>query len=213
VTRPPGKIRVLVVEDNFYTRLGAMAFLRGQPDIEVVGEAPDGQEGLRLHEALRPDVTLVDLRMPRMDGEQLIAALAGRTPPARVLVLTHYQGDENIFRALEAGAQGYLTKEASGEELVAGIRAVHAGERFLPPEIVARLADREGQRALTRREVAVLELIADGASNREVARALVISARTVEVYVASILSKLEATSRTEAVAIATRRGILPTRAE
>ncbi len=205
---PATDIRVLLVEDNFYTRLGTAAFLRGQPGIEIVGQAEDGAHALELFAQLAPDVTVVDLRMPRMDGLQLIGALRARVPDARILVLTHYQGDENIFQALKAGASGYLTKETPGEELLAAVQAVAAGERFFPPEIARRIEASASRPQLTRRELQVLEQIADGASNRETATALGISERTVGLYVSSILSKLGARSRTEAVSIALFRGIL-----
>jgi DNA-binding NarL/FixJ family response regulator len=206
--QPSGDIRLLLVEDNFYTRLGTAAFLRGQPGIQVVGQAEDGDCALTLFAQLAPDVTVVDLRMPRMDGVQLIGALRARAPEARILVLTHYQGDENIFQALKAGASGYLTKETPGEELLAAVRAVAAGQRFFPPEIAQRIASAATRPQLTRREQQVLEQIADGASNRETAASLGISDRTVGLYVSSILSKLGARSRTEAVSIAVHRGIL-----
>jgi two-component system, NarL family, response regulator len=201
-------IRVLVVEDNFYARLGAVSFLRSQAGIEVVGEAPGGDRALALFSELRPHVVVVDFRMPDMDGAELTARLCTRSPEARVLVLTQYQGDENISQALKAGASGYRTKDAPGDELVAAIRILHGGGRYLPPEILDRLSRRTGQPELTRRERQVLELVADGASNQEVADTLHISERTVAVFMSSILGKLGARSRTEAVSIATYRGLL-----
>jgi len=211
VSRARGEIRVLVAEDNFYTRLGTVAFLRSQPGIQVVAEAANGTRALELFEETRPDVIIVDLRMPGMSGVELTARLRERAPEARILVLTHYDGDEDIFQALKAGAAGYLTKEAAGEELLAAIRALHAGGGFLPPEIVARVSDRENHPQLTRREREVLAEIAEGASNREAASNLGISERTAGLYVSSILCKLGAQSRTEAVSIALRRGLLPGR--
>jgi two-component system NarL family response regulator len=202
---------VLVVEDNFYTRLGTVAFLERQVDIEVVGQVADGRAALAAFAELRPDVVVVDLRMPGMDGVQVVAALIARDSDARMLVLTHYVGEEDVFQALKAGARGYLTKESSGDELLAALRAVHAGERFLPSEILACISNRENLPELTRREQQVLIEIADGASNRETAAALGISERTVGVYVSSILSKLGARSRTEAISLAARRGLLPAR--
>ena len=203
-------IRVLVVEDNFYTRLGTMAFLREQPELVVAGEAGDGERALEIFEASRPDVVIVDLRMPRMDGIELTRRLHLRAPELPILVLTHYQGDEDIAQALKAGARGYLSKESPGEELLAAIRAVTAGQAYLPPEIVEQMSSRRGQQELTRRERQLLEYVADGASNREAAEALGITERTAGLYVSRILSKLGARSRTEAAAIATRRGLLRT---
>ena len=202
------RIRVLLVEDNFYTRLGTVSFLREQPGIEVIGEAVNGEVACRLFAEQSPDVTIVDLRMPGMDGVQLTSTLCGRAPETRVLVLTHYEGDEDIFRALKAGACGYLTKEAPGDELVAAIRALHAGKRYLPPEIVDRMANRMRQPDLTHRELQILGAVAQGGSNRAIADGLGLAERTVGLYVSSVLSKLGARSRTEAVSIARERGIL-----
>jgi DNA-binding NarL/FixJ family response regulator len=205
---PVADIRVLVVEDNFYTRFGTVAFLREQPGFQVVGAAADGEHALALFEKLQPDVVLVDLRMPGMDGAQLTERLCQRRPDARILVLTSYQGDEDIFRALKAGSRGYLTKDSSGDELVSAICALHSGERFLPAPIAERIARRQTCQPLTGRERQVLEEVADGASNREVAEHLGISQRTVEGYMSSILSKFGARSRTEAISMATDRGLL-----
>jgi DNA-binding NarL/FixJ family response regulator len=201
-------IRVLVVDANFYTRLGAVAFLETQPEIEVVGQAATGQVALALFARLRPDVTLIELSLPGMDGLRLIVSLRQRAPEARLLVLTHRDGDEDIYQALKAGARGYLTKESSGDQLLAAIRALHTGDLYLPPDVAAAVASRRGLPELTRRERQVLAQIADGASNREIARALGISEHTVALHVGSILRKLGACSRTEAVSIAIRRGIL-----
>ena len=209
MSEPTAGIRVLVAEDNFYTRVGTVAFLSEQPGIVVVGEATDGESALALFEQHRPDVLVADLRMPRLNGVELTAKLCTRFPDARILVLTHHQGDEDIFQALKAGARGYLTKESPGAQLVTAIRAVHAGEKFLPLEIVEQIRSRQGVQPLTQREREVLELVADGASNREVADRLGIAERTVGLYVSSILSKLGARSRTEAASIAVRRGLLP----
>jgi two-component system NarL family response regulator len=207
-THQGAEIRVLVVEDNFYTRHGTVTFLREQPGFVVAAEAATGERALALFETTRPDVVIVDLRMPGMDGVELTRALRERAPEARILVLTHYQGDEDIAQALKAGARGYLTKESSGEELLAAVRALHAGQAYLPPEIQERMSSRRGQPQLTRREREILEHIADGASNREAAEALGISERTAGLYVSRILSKLGARSRTEAASIAGRRGLL-----
>lgn len=202
-------IRVLLVESSFYTRLGTAVFLSGQRDITVVGMAPDGETALGLFASLAPDVTVLDLRLRGMGGLQVTAALRAQAPDAAILFLSQYVGDEDISRALKAGARGYLNKEeSSGEDLVAAIRTVHAGSGFMTTEIRRRITSSAGLPELTRRERQVLEQVADGASNREAAAVLGISHRTVDLYVSSILSKLGAQSRTEAVSIATYRGIL-----
>jgi two-component system NarL family response regulator len=211
VTTSGRQIRVLIAEDNFFTRFGTVAFLQLQPDIEVVGAAPDGQRALELYDQLRPDVVLIDLRMPRVDGVTLAASLRTRTPDPRILVLTNYAGDEDVFQALKAGARGYLTKESSGDELANAVRALHAGQRVLPAEIAQQLSRRCTLPELTRREREVLEQVAEGASNREVGQTLRISERTVGLFVSRILSKLDACSRTEAVSIGVKRGLLPFR--
>jgi two-component system NarL family response regulator len=198
-------IRVIVAEDNFYTRTGTVAFLESQPGIVMVGHAVDGRRALALFEAARPDVVVLDRRMPELDGLAVARALKDRT---RIVMLTQYSGDEDIHQALSAGAHAYLSKESSGEELVAAIRAVHAGQSFLPSEIQRRLRERCEETVLTNRERQVLAAVADGASNREVGQQLQISDRTVAVYVSSILTKLGAASRTEAVSIGIRRGLL-----
>jgi DNA-binding NarL/FixJ family response regulator len=207
---PPSKtlIRVLVAEDNFFTRLGTVALLREQPDMDVVGAVPDGRRALALFEELHPDVLVLDLRMPEVDGVSVAASLHGRDPAANVLVLTSYCGDEDIFQALTAGARGYLTKESSGEDLLMAIRTLHAGRRFVPPAIAALMSSRRNMPQLTPRERQVLEAVADGASNREVGETLRITERTAGLFVSSILNKLGARSRTEAVSIALRRGLL-----
>jgi DNA-binding NarL/FixJ family response regulator len=201
------RIRVAIADDNLYTRLGVVTYLRAQPDIEIVGEADDGPAAVALFAAQHPDVFVVDLRMPGLDGVQVTTAVC-RDPQARVLLLTHYDGDAHVTQALRAGARGYLTKEARGEELLAAIRAVARGERYLPPPILERMVSAMNQPALTARERTVLEHVARGLSNREIARAMGVAERTVGVYVSVILSKLGARSRTEAVVIATERGLL-----
>jgi DNA-binding NarL/FixJ family response regulator len=199
------EIRVLVVEDNFYTRAGTIAFLQGQPGIVVAGQAVDGRGALAVFETADPDVVVLDLRMPALDGLSVASALRGR---ARIVMLTQYVGDDDIQQALRAGVQGYLSKESTGEDLLAAIRAVAAGQRYLPPDIRDRLREHHGEIELTRREREVMASIAQGASNREVARLLNISERTVAIYVSSILAKLGAASRTEAVILAARRGLV-----
>jgi DNA-binding NarL/FixJ family response regulator len=201
-------IRILLVEDSYLARVGLETALEDEPGLEVVGSASDGIEGLERYRALAPDVVITDVRMPRFDGVQLTAALVAEPRRGRVLVVTHYDGDETVWKALRAGALGYLTKDTSGPELVAAVRAVAAGQRYLPGAIAARIADRVLQPALSPRELQVLDGIFKGGSNRDIARDLALSERTVAMYVGFILDKLGAKSRTEAVAIALDRGIL-----
>jgi two-component system NarL family response regulator len=201
-------IRVLVAEDNFLTRFGTVMLLKTQADIEVVGEAADGARAVSMYRELQPDVMLLDLKMPVMHGVQVIASVLREAPAARILVLTFYDGDEDIFKAIKAGARGYLTKEVHGEQILAALRAVHAGERYMPAEIASRLADRMQQPSLTAREQDVLELMFKGRTNREIARDLELSEKTAGFYVGNILAKLGAKTRTEAVSIALQRGII-----
>jgi len=199
---------ILMVDDNQLARMGVAMLISTQEDMRLVGQAPDGATGVKMFGELMPDVSLIDLRLPGMDGIAVLQEIKRRFPRARCLVLSHYDGDENIFRALRAGASGYLTKEASGPTILEALRAVHAGQRYLPPAIAAQLADHLSQAELTKREQDVLEHIARGGSNRDVAAALAISDRTVATYVSGLMSKLGAKSRTEAVAIGRARGLL-----
>ncbi len=201
-------IKVLIAEDNMLTRLGTVTLLKTQPDLDVVGEAVDGAAAVSLFRKLKPDVLLLDLKMPVMGGVQVISTLVQQTPEARILVLTHYEGDEDIFKAIKAGARGYLTKEMRGEEIIAAIRTVHAGDQYLPASIASRLADRMRQPSLSAREQQVLQGIFKGKTNKEIAQELQLSEKTTAIYVSNILSKLRAKTRTEAVSIALQRGLL-----
>jgi DNA-binding NarL/FixJ family response regulator len=203
-----GPVRVLIVEDNFFTRLGAVTFLRSQPKIDLVAETGQPALALHLYTTLKPDVVVMDVRMRGLDGARVAAALFASCPDARVLALTRSQGDEDMSLALDAGARGCVTKEASGEELVAAIRTLHAGHRYFPPERLAAMPGRQAGTTLTRREQEVLCLVADGASNREISDRLRISERTVAVHVGSILRKFGARSRTEAVSLALKRVVV-----
>jgi two-component system NarL family response regulator len=203
------RIRVLVVEDNYVMRLGTVTLLRGQPDLELVGEADDGAPAIDLYRALEPDVVLADLRMPHFDGAQLAAALARETPPGRVLVFSHHAGEQDLVRALGAGALGYVTKEVRPTELLDAIRLVARGERYVPPDLAARVQSALLAAPLSRRENQVLRLIADGIGNREIAERLQLAERTIVMYVSNILTKTGTRTRTEAVAVAIRRGLLP----
>jgi two-component system NarL family response regulator len=202
------KIRILIAEDNVLTRLGAVAMIDTQPDMEVVAQARDGAEALRLFDESRPDVVVADLRMPHFDGVHLTAMLRQKVPEVRVLLLSHYDGGENVGRALEAGALGYLDKDAHGAELVQAIRTVYRGRRYLPPSLAASVVERDSAPALSARERQVLHEIARGRSNQEIAQALRVAPATVNVHVHNVLKKLGAKNRTEAVRVAVKRGLL-----
>lgn len=202
-------IRVLVVEDHNVVRQGLIALLGMVESLQVVGEAADGVEAIAQFRKLQPDITLVDLRLPRMGGVEVIQRLRVESPQARFIVLTTYDGDEDIYRALKAGAKAYLLKGMSSEELIATIRAVHAGKSHIPPAIAERLAERMGSEDLTQREFEVLEQIVSGKSNKEIATELDVSESTVKTHINSLLSKLGVTDRTQAATTALRRGIVP----
>ena len=202
------EIRILLVDDHPLLRDGLRASIGAEADMQVVGEASNGQEALELFREHRPDITLMDLKMPVMGGVQAIQAIRGQFASAKVIVLSTYEGDEDIHRALEAGASTYLLKDTLSKDLVRVIRAVFAGERTLPAPVAQRLADRMLQPALTAREVEVLRLIAQGLRNKEIAGRLGISEETAQSHVRNILSKFGLHDRTEAVAVAVRRGIV-----
>jgi len=201
-------IRVLVVDDHPVVRRGLHSMLDGESGISVVGLASSGKEGLQLAEKLNPDVVLLDLRMPDMSGVEVIAALRAGRPDSKILVLTNYQLDEDIFNALDAGALGYLLKSASQEEVLEALRAVSQGKRRVPPELAIRLAERLGRSSLSARELEVLQLVVQGHTNKEIAQSLFISDITARNHVISVLSKLGAKDRTEAATIAIRRGLV-----
>jgi two-component system NarL family response regulator len=189
-------------------RAGLIATISPEPEMTVVGEAATGREGLEMYREHQPDVTLMDLRMPDMGGVEAIGAIRAEFPAAKIIVLSTYQGDEDIFRALEAGAVTYLLKDTLAEKLVGVVRDVAAGGRPVLPEIAQRLTDRMFQPALTNREIEVLRLVARGMRNKEIAADLKISDETVQGHVKNILAKLSVHDRTEAVAVAVRRGIV-----
>jgi two-component system NarL family response regulator len=201
-------IRVLVVDDHPLVRQGVAAVVAAQTDMTVVGEAGDGRQAVELFRRLRPDVALVDLGLPVLDGIAAIEAIRAEFPDSRFIALTVYQGEEDIHRALQAGAQAYLLKSASSDQLVSAIRAVHAGLRKIPPEVASRVADRGPGAGLTTREIEVLKLVARGRTNAEIAQELHITSGTAKWFVSSILSKLGVDDRTEAVTTALERGIL-----
>ena len=201
-------IRRLTVDDHPLLREGIAAMLDGQADLRLVGEANNGREALESFRRLRPDVTLMDLRMPDMSGIEAITAIRAEFPQARIIVLTTYAGDAQAAAALKAGASGYLLKSLVRKELLETIRAVHAGKRRVPPEIATEIAEHVADDALTEREIEVLRRVAAGKSNKLIAAELDISEGTVKTHMKSILPKLDASDRTHAVMIALKRGIL-----
>ena len=200
--------RVLVVDDHALLRTGVANIINHEPDLEVVAEAGDGREAVDAFERWRPDVTLMDLRMPVMEGVEAIRRIRAIDPHARVVVLTTYDADEDIARALEAGAKAYILKDIAAAALVACIHDVLAGKTYLAPSAAAKLAERVTQVQLTPRELVTLRLMADGHSNKEIATALSISERTVKTHLGHLFEKLGVTSRTEAIKVATRRGLV-----
>jgi len=199
---------VLVVEDHHVVRQGLVALLKVVNGLEVVGEAADGVEAIDQFHKCRPAVTLIDLRLPRLGGVEVIQRVRSKDPQARFIVLTTYDGDEDIYRAMKAGARAYLLKGMTSEELIATIREVHAGRSHIPAPIAERLAERVGSEELTRRELDVLEQIVQGRSNKEIATALQVSEATVKTHINNLLGKLEVTDRTQAATAAIRRGIV-----
>jgi len=204
----PKQILILTVDDHPLLREGIAALVASQPDMKVAGEASNGREALELFRKLRPDVTLMDLQMPEMKGIDAIIAIRGEFPEARIIVLTTYTGNVQILRALKAGARAYLLKGLLRKELLETIRAVHAGQKRIPPEVAAQLADFAGDDALSAREIEVLRLIAGGNANKEIAARLSITEETVKGHVKNILAKLSANDRTHAVTIGLKRGII-----
>jgi DNA-binding NarL/FixJ family response regulator len=205
---PNTPIRVLVVDDHPMIRAGLTATIDPEPDMTVVASASTGREGLEQYRQHQPDVMLIDLKMPEMGGVEAIRTIRAEFPSAKIIVVSTYQGDEDIFRALEAGAVTYLLKDMLAEKMVGIIREVAGGGRPIPPEVAQRLTDRMFQAALTTREVEVLRLVARGMRNKEIAADLKISDETVQGHVKNILAKLSVHDRTEAVAVALRRGIV-----
>jgi len=202
------KTRILVADDHFVVRMGLTALVNTEPDLEVVGEAVDGAQAVSAYDKLRPDLVLMDLRMPIRDGVWATAEIKSKHPNARVLMLTTFDGDTDIHRAIEAGAQGYVLKNSTGDKLIPALRAVAAGQRWIPKEIATRLASRNIFEDLTPRELQVLEQMAKGLANKEIADVLKITGHTVKDHLKSILGKLHVADRTEAVTVALQRGII-----
>jgi len=207
MTEPP-RIRVFCVDDHPLLREGIITLINNQPDMQVVGEASTGQkaiEGFREHQ---PDIALMDIRLPDMSGIDVMIAIRKEFPGARVIMLTTSEGDVEIQRALEAGASGYMLKSMPPKEVVEAVRQVHRGKKRIPPEIAAHLAEHYSDEAITAREIEVLQHIAGGNRNRDIAEKLFISEETVKVHIKHIMEKLGASDRTQAVSIALKRGII-----
>jgi DNA-binding NarL/FixJ family response regulator len=204
----PPPIRVLIADDHGVVREGLVAMIGRQEEMMVVAQAANGAEAVELWRSHRPDITLLDLRMPVLDGVGAIGQIRAEDPKARILILTTYDGDEDIYRGMRAGAKAYLLKDTPREELLQCIRAVYHGESYVPPAVAAKLASQVSGERLTGREVEILTLMARGSSNKAIGRELGISEGTVKTHVKSILQKLDATSRTEAVSIAAKRGLV-----
>lgn len=202
------KIRILVVDDHNIVRQGLVALLSISPELQVVAEASDGAQAIDLYRRHQPDITLMDLRLPNINGVDAISQIRREFPAARIVVLTTFDGDEDIYRALQAGARGYLLKGMSSEELLEAIHAVHAGKTRIPTLVAERLAGRMGTTELTTRETEVLRQIVAGRSNKEIAAALFISEATVKTHINSLLSKLGVSDRTQAATTALQRGIV-----
>jgi DNA-binding NarL/FixJ family response regulator len=202
------RIRVLCVDDHLLVREGVAAVISAEPGLELAGSASTGGEAIEQFKRLRPDVTLMDLKMPDMNGLQVIMRLRSDYPGSRFVVVTTYPGDVQALQALKAGASAYLLKSTLGEQLIAAIRAVHAGRRYIPAEIASEIAQHAADDALTVRETEVLRRVAAGQSNKQIAIELAVSESTIKAHIHSILPKLNADDRTHAVTIALKRGIL-----
>jgi len=205
---PVAQARVLLVDDHALLRTGVANIINQEPDLHVIAEAANGADGVDAFREHRPDVTLLDLRMPVMEGVEAVRHIRALDPQARVIVLTTYDADEDIARALQAGAKAYVLKDISADALIACIHDVLAGKTYVAPAVAAKLAERVTRIQLTPRELSTLRLMADGKANKEIATDLGISERTVKTHLGHLFEKLGVTSRTEAVKVATRRGLV-----
>jgi DNA-binding NarL/FixJ family response regulator len=206
--RDPKPIRILVVDDHFMVRMGLCASLNVEPDMEVIAEVGSGQSAVDAYRKHRPSLVIMDVRLPGLSGAEATAAMVREFPDARVLMLSTHSGEEEIYRSLQAGARGYVLKSVMREELLRAIREVCSGRRYLDPAVVPLLAQREGHRSLTGRELEVLRMVAKGLGNKEIAAALNIAEVTVKLHVSHVLEKLNVKHRTEAATAAFQRGIL-----
>lgn len=201
-------IRILVADDHYVVRMGVIAIINNEPDLEVIAEAANGTQAIELFHRHKPDLVLLDSRMPLKGGVQAAKEIRSQNPDARILMLTAFDGDEDIHKALEAGAKGYVLKSATGEQLVPALRAVAAGDSWIPKEVAARLAKRKEFEPLTPRELEVLHELAKGLANKQIADVMNISQHTAKGYLKTILTKLHVADRTEAVTVAIQRGLI-----
>ena len=202
------KIRVVLADDHPVVRDGLAAMVNQQPDMEIVAEAGDGEEAIALYQQYQPDVMVLDLRMPKRDGVAVVQRVMELNPKACLLIMTTYDGDEDIFRCLSGGAKGYLLKDAPRQEILSAIRAVSEDRPYASSSVAAKALQRMAKPSLTERELDVLQLVAQGRSNKDIARRLEITEGTAKTHVKAILTKLDAISRTEAVAVAHKRGMI-----
>jgi two-component system NarL family response regulator len=207
-TKVTGNIRILVVDDHPVVRAGLASMLSSIPGLTVSGAASTGEEALHLIDREQPDVLLLDLRMPGMTGIELLNAILTKPVPPKAIVLTSYESDEEIYRAIEAGAQGYLLKSTPQAEIVTAIQAVHSGRHHIPPRIAARLAERMVRSALTQRELEILEMVVRGLTNKQIGNALGISENTARNHINSVIRKLDVSGRTEAATAAIQQGLV-----
>ncbi|KAM3093049.1 response regulator [Phormidesmis sp. 146-12] len=200
-------IRILIVDDHSIVRQGLAAMIENELDMTVVGQAGDGQEAIDQYRQHQPDITLMDLRMPQMSGVDATLAICAEFARARIIILTTYDGDEDIYRGLHAGAKGYLLKDAEPDALLNAIHIVHSGQQYIPPEVAAKLVQRMKNPELTQREQEIVHLMADGLNNHDIGAALNITESTVKFHINRILSKLGVSDRTQAVVKALKRGL------